>query len=429
MFRCHGVITMRYSLLDRLACPACRSPLLCVTETELVSKMPVGRTSGGSRIGQGPGVGPAPPWATRNDFTAMLERLAGAPADAARGDEIEVESGLLICSCGRWFPIERSIPELLPDHLRDATRDAARLAAIAPALPEALASALGRAPHGDVAEGHDRGTAHKRAEIGIAHKVADPTFFAPGYSSPFAYWDPPFSIYLLKLFGAVAPLLGLSKGEVVIDSGCGYAWTTEWLFRSGFEPIGVDICRTYLEVGVTRMGVPRPHLVIGDVESLPLADASAKAVLAYESFHHIPDRPRAIRAFERVLEDGGIVILAEPGAAHEHAPVAIDAMQKYGILEKGMELDDVRGYAGETTFGVEQVYLLRLSHAEVGGRVDSAFVAGHSAVEGNLFKLTKGGRPTSDSSALTVPAREGLMRRLKRYSKATGSTLRPREGD
>lgn len=359
----------------------------------------------------------------------MLERLAGTPADGARGDEIEVESGLLICSCGRWFPIERSIPELLPDHLRDTTRDAGGLEAITPALPEALASALRRSPRRAVAEGRDVGTAHKRAEIGIAHKVADEMFFAPGYSSPFADWDPSFSIYLIKLFGAVAPLLGLSKGDCVVDSGCGYAWTTEWLFRSGFDPIGVDICRTYLEVGLTRMGVPRPHLVIGDVESLPLAPASAKAVLAYESFHHIPDRPRAIRAFERVLEDGGTVILAEPGAAHEHAPVAIDAMQKYGILEKGMELDDVRGYAGETTFGVEQLYLLRLSHAEMGGRVDSAFVMGHSAVEGNLFKLTKGGRPTPNSAALTVPARAGLMKRLQRRLKATGLTLRQREGD
>jgi SAM-dependent methyltransferase/uncharacterized protein YbaR (Trm112 family) len=365
-----------------------------------------------------------PPWTTRNDFTAMLERLAGTPADGARGDEVEVESGLLICSCGRWFPIERSIPELLPDHLRDATRDTGWLEAIAPALPEALASALRRSPRGDGAEDTDIGTAHKRAEIGIAHKVADQMFFAPGYSSPFADWDPPFSIYLIKLFGAVAPLLRLSRGDCVVDSGCGYAWTTEWLFRSGFDPIGVDICRTYLEVGLARMGVPRPHLVIGDVESLPLAAASAKAVLAYESFHHIPDRPRAIRAFERVLEDGGIVILAEPGAAHEHAPVAIDAMQKYGILEKGMELVDVRGYAGETTFGVEQVYQLRLSHAEIGGYVDSAFVAGHSAVEGNLFKLTKGGRPAADTAAASIPAHEGLMRRLQRYLKSTDTAHR-----
>lgn len=419
---------MRYSLLDRLACPACRSPLLCVTQTELVSRIRAGRASG-SRIGQGPGVGPAPAWTTRNDFTAMLGRLAGTPADGARGDEIEVESGLLICSCGRWFPVERSIPELLPDHLRDATRDAAWLEAMAPALPEALASALRRSPRSDAAEGADIGTAHKRAEIGIALKVADPLFFAPGYSSPFADWDPPFSIYLIKLFGAVAPLLGLSKGDCVVDSGCGYAWTTEWLFRSGFDPIGVDICRTYLEVGVARMGVPRPHLVIGDVESLPLADQSAKAVLAYESFHHIPDRPRAIRAFERVLEDGGTVILAEPGAAHEHAPVAIDAMQKYGILEKGMELDDVRGYAGATTFGVEQVYLLRLSHGEIGGRVDAAFVAGHSGVEGNLFKLTKRDRPTAVSVRLDVSAPEGLTRRVKRYLIATWSEIQRPAGD
>ena len=202
-----------------------------------------------------------------------------------------------------------------------------------------------------------------------------------------------FSVYLLKLFGAVAPLLALNQGDRVIDSGCGYAWTTEWLFRSGFDPIGVDICRTYLEVGLTRMGASRPHLVIADVENLPFAPGIARAVLAYESFHHIPDRARAMRAYERVLQDGGVVILAEPGAAHEQAQVAIDAMQKYGILEKGMELSDVLAYAHGTTLAVEQLYLMRMAHGEVGANANTAFLKTHSVLEGNLFRLTKGAKP------------------------------------
>jgi SAM-dependent methyltransferase len=218
-------------------------------------------------------------------------------------------------------------------------------------------------------------------------------FFTPGYTSPFAQWDPAFSVYLLKLFGAVAPLLALNQGDRVIDSGCGYAWTTEWLFRSGFDPIGLDICRTYLEVGLTRMGASRPHLVIADVEHLPFAPGIARAVLAYESFHHIPDRARAMRAYERVLQDGGVVILAEPGAAHEQAQVAIDAMQKYGILEKGMELDDVLAYARGTALGVEQLYLMRMAHGEIGANANAAFLKTHSVLEGNLFRLTKGASP------------------------------------
>ena len=166
-------------------------------------------------------------------------------------------------------------------------------------------------------------------------KIDDPVFFGPGYSSPFNPWNSDFTIYLISLFGAVAPMLNVTRGQTIIDSGCGYAWSTEWLFRSGFNVIGVDICRTYLEIGITRIGSFRPHLVVGDVENLPLASAQADAILAYESFHHIPDRRRAMGSYDRVLRDGGTVILAEPGGAHEGAKVSVDAMAKYGILEKG----------------------------------------------------------------------------------------------
>jgi ubiquinone/menaquinone biosynthesis C-methylase UbiE len=244
-------------------------------------------------------------------------------------------------------------------------------------------------------------------------------FFVPGQTSPFAPWDPHFSLYLIKLFGVSAPLLNLQRGEMVIDSGCGYAWTTEWLFRSGFNPIGVDICRTYLEIAVDRMGTARPHLVVADVENLPFNPETAKAVLAYESFHHIPDRRRAMSQYERVLQDGGVVVLAEPGAAHEEAQVAVDAMKKYGILEKGMELADVKAYADGTTFSVEQLFLARVGDAELGAWLEPDFVRTHSVVEGNLFRLVKGRRQREPSSVPNqARPQQRLLSRLKARLKA-----------
>ena len=332
---------MRYSLLDELRCPACLTPLLCVTTSEI--------TSAGS-TGTDLGWHSSQHWAWHRTSAGVVDvkrihadtaNTRRIPAPAARGNEVEVESGLLLCACERWFPIERGIPELLPDHLRETAKDFSRLDAVTAVLPSELVSiAATRAARGarlgptsaritsvPKSTSRAKSTARRSSNRATAHPLPS------GIRA--------FSVYLLKLFGAVAPLLALTQGERVIDSGCGYAWTTEWLLRSGFDPIGVDICRTYLEVGLTRMGASRPHLVIADVENLPFAPGIARAVLAYESFHHIPDRARALRAYERVLQDGGVAILAEPGAAHEQAQVAIDAMQKYGILEKGMELVDV----------------------------------------------------------------------------------------
>jgi len=401
---------MRYSLLDQLACPACLSPVACVTLAEVAFPVAGGRPSGGSRVSAGPGVGPVPSWRASSDLTRTVTELAGPAAVPGRGDEVVVDTGLLICSCGRWFPVERAIPELLPDHLRTDARDRPFFDAALPQLPRRLAERLEfRRP--DTASTSDTGAHYKRAEISIKSKVADEAFFTPGYSSPFAFWDSDFSVYLLKLFGTVAPMLALRRGDRVVDSGCGYAWTTEWLFRSGFDTIGVDICRTYLEVGMARMGIQRPHLVIGDVEALPLAAETARAVLAYESFHHIPNRPVAVRSYERILQDGGLAILAEPGAAHEHAAIAIDVMEKYGILERGMELADVRSYCQGTSLYAEQIFCLKLAEGELGAAADRTFVGSHSVVEGNIFRLVKGGGPAVSD---VQPEKRSLLSRIRR---------------
>ncbi len=92
--------------------------------------------------------------------------------------------------------------------------------------------------------------------------------------------------------------------------------------------------------------------------------------------------------FGRVLQPTGRMVLAEPGAAHENAQVSVDVMNKYGILEKGMELDDVRDYVAGTDLGKpEQIFLLRASDREVGSTIDRAFLRTHSVVEGNLFRI------------------------------------------
>ena len=97
----------------------------------------------------------------------------------------------------------------------------------------------------------DAGAHYKHAEIGIKTKVADAAgFFRPGYLAPFNPDNAAFSLRLIKLFGNVVPLLDVNQGSVVVDTGSGYSWTTEWLFKSGVEAIGVDICRTYLEIAV-----------------------------------------------------------------------------------------------------------------------------------------------------------------------------------
>ena len=411
---------MRYSLLEHLACPSCRGALACFVHSESPIAMPAGLFPDGARVNEHRGLGPVPAWRSSTAMTALLARAATPAAPPTRGRTFEVQAGLLICGeCARWYPIEGTIPELLPDHLRDAAREAAIFATVTADAPEELRTALARfQPSGDAAS--DPGAHYKKAEIGIKDKIDDPQFFGPGYSSPFNPWNSEFTVYLISLFGAVLPMLDAKRGQVIIDSGCGYSWSTEWMFRSGLDALGVDICRTYLEIGVARMGGFRPHLVVGDVENLPIAEAAADAILAYESFHHVPDRRLAMASYDRVLKSGGVVILAEPGGEHEGAAVSVDAMQKYGILERGMELSDVAEYAAGTGLaGPEQLFVLRLARDDVGSEMDPSFLRRHSAVEGNLFRLTKGGKASRryvERPPLTVGRIvRGMKRRLARF--------------
>jgi uncharacterized protein YbaR (Trm112 family)/SAM-dependent methyltransferase len=393
---------VRYALLSFLRCPECHDALACFVSRERATSIsPFVAAEAARAPAAGQAFAPAPPFAAKTPLAARLTALGG-PAAPSRNREAAVESGILVCGgCGRWFPILERLPELLPDHLRDAARDAALLDTLAPDLPSDVRAML-RAPGGSGTA--DAGVHYKRAEIGIASKVDDPAgFFGPGYSAPFNPGNTEFTLYLISLFANVVKLLGVSESAqraVVLDSGCGYAWTTEWLAKSGLEAIGVDICRAYLEIGVRRMGDSHPHLVVADVENLPIADACADAVLAYESFHHIPDRARAMAGYARVLKDEAAVVLAEPGAAHETADVSVDMMQKFGILEKGMELTDVEAYAADLPFArPEQHYVMHASAAELEQGITLPSAWRHSIFHGNVFRIRKRGTGSTSSTS------------------------------
>jgi uncharacterized protein YbaR (Trm112 family)/SAM-dependent methyltransferase len=397
---------MRYSLLSYVCCPACRGELACFIARER-------RTSISSFVAEraprapveGAAFAPAPSFASSSRLGARLKALGGAAAPA-RNREAVVESGLLVCGeCARWFPIVDTLPELLPDHLRDSARDEGLLETLAADLPSDIRGML-RSPAVDTADGPDAGAHYKRAEISVASKVKDPVeFFGPGYSAPFNPGNTEFTLYLLSLFGNVVRMLGVegktSQSGVVIDSGCGYGWTTEWLTKSGLEAIGVDITRTYLEIGMARMGESRPHLLVADVENLPIREACAHAVLAFESFHHLPNRAAAMAGYVRALRDGGVAVLAEPGGAHEEADVSKDTMQRFGILEKGMELEDIENYIVGLPFASpERHFVLHTSLRDLESGVTQVNAWRHSLFHGHIFRIRK------DASAIAPPRSE-----------------------
>ncbi|MCP4215330.1 MAG: methyltransferase domain-containing protein [bacterium] len=363
---------MKKTLLDYICCPHCAGDLACL---------------------------PLPP-----------------KPEGKNNETAEIEEGLLTCAaCARWFPIHGLIPELLPDHLRNWQADMKFLDTLEKTLPPDAFKELREKSrrYADEAAGvEDNGAHHKKSEISIKDKVTDPHFFGPGYVAPFNPHNTEYTMHLIARLGMVLPLLGAKQGDVVLDMGVGYAWTSEWLEKMGLVPIGIDICRTYLDIGVKRMNKKPPHLLVGDIENLPIKKQCLSAVLCYDAFHHIPDRKKAIGNFFQALKDNGRIVLAEPGGTHELAKGAREVMDKYGILEKGIELDELVQYCEcLKVLPPEQHYFLKVNRTEENKTLSREFIDSHTNIDCNVFVVNKS--LSQQAAAGTSKFKSKVKRKMK----------------
>ena len=391
---------MRYSLLNFIGCPVTGDELTCIVLEEVAAHQPHIALSACPRVSpSGALVGPLPERDREvpSRLREALTREAAPPASPERNREVTVKEGLLVAAAtGRWYPIRGFIPELLPPHLRDARADHSWLRSLQDRLPPALFDCLG-APQIPSAAVLDAGLGYKLAEMGIRSKIDDPGFFGPGLVAPFNPHARSHSMHLIRLLGVCMPLLDpMATARTVLDTGSGYSWTTEWMWRLGLEAIGSDITRDYLELAIQRCGPQTPHLMVADTENLPILGDAVDAVLCFDAFHHVPDRRRAMQEFHRVLRPGGRVVLAEPNGEHEHAEGSQEVMRKYGILEKGMDWKDVCDYVAGSPFELPEEHVhLRVPRASLGllpsSTVTFESLLNHALLPWNVFSIRKPG--------------------------------------
>jgi SAM-dependent methyltransferase len=146
---------------------------------------------------------------------------------------------------------------------------------------------------------------------------------------------------------ALLPDLLLFPGARVLDFGAGTCWMSRLLALLGCEVTAVDVSRKALEVGERLIRADalgdrlRVEFVPLDGPDLPFADGTFDRVVCFDALHHVPDQQRAVREFARVLKQGGIAALHEPGPRNSQSSQAQYEMRMYDVIEGDVYVEEL----------------------------------------------------------------------------------------
>lgn len=157
--------------------------------------------------------------------------------------------------------------------------------------------------------------------------------------------------------GLLIRRLRLSPGEVVVEFGAGTCWLAQLLNRFGCRTIAVDVSATALELGrqlferesSTNWALD-PQFVLYDGHRIPLPDGCADKIVVYHAFHHVPNQREVLLELHRILRDGGVIGMCEPGRRHSSQPHSREEMEEHGVLENEIVVEELESLALQCGF-------------------------------------------------------------------------------
>ncbi|HJP33073.1 MAG TPA: class I SAM-dependent methyltransferase [Candidatus Latescibacteria bacterium] len=114
--------------------------------------------------------------------------------------------------------------------------------------------------------------------------------------------------------------LDYPQGARILEVGCGAGWlwsSTDRPETLGWSPTLYDLSAGMVAEARSTLGSRACfRFLSADSQRLPFPDETFDGLLSCHMLYHVPDRPRAIAEFRRVLRPGGRLMVATNGNRH-----------------------------------------------------------------------------------------------------------------
>lgn len=102
------------------------------------------------------------------------------------------------------------------------------------------------------------------------------------------------------------------NGGLAVDVGCGTGEVVRTLHAAGFDHVvGTDLSQYALTLAGSVIG-ESGHVTASRAEALPFANGSVSCLTSLDVVEHLDDDVAALREYARVLQPGGVMVLAVP---------------------------------------------------------------------------------------------------------------------
>jgi ubiquinone/menaquinone biosynthesis C-methylase UbiE len=104
--------------------------------------------------------------------------------------------------------------------------------------------------------------------------------------------------------------LTTGPGDMVLDAGCGTGIFTADILETGARVVGLELAISMLRRARTKCPARAFQGVLGDMRSLPFADASFHKAISTTAIEFIDDARIAVEELFRVTKPGGSIVVA-----------------------------------------------------------------------------------------------------------------------